>query len=107
MRKSRNVSAGRLRERCEEIEMTKPLSICRQLKGNAFSDGRTGPYHHLNENISVQVYEELRMPLLDVVPDDGVRECFQGSSRRRLIILEPQLFLRGEQNIHIVSIVLR
>ena len=48
VRKSRKVSAGRLRDRWDEIACRKPVSVRRQAKGNLFSSGSTGEYHHLS-----------------------------------------------------------
>jgi hypothetical protein len=48
VRKSRNVSAGRLRERWEEIDRMNAVKVCRQAAGKLFSFGRIGKYHHLD-----------------------------------------------------------
>ncbi len=55
VRKSRNVSAGRFRERWEDTEMIKLLRVRRQLLGNLSSEGSIGPYHHLQGKISSSV----------------------------------------------------
>ena len=45
--KSRNVSAGRLRERFEENDRIKALKVWRQVDGKMRSEGINGEYHHL------------------------------------------------------------
>lgn len=45
--KSKRVSAGLLRERCDENGMMKDVSVSRQAIGNVVSFGISGEYHHL------------------------------------------------------------
>lgn len=47
VRKCRNISAGRFREICDDIETIKRVRAVRQEAGNAGLVGRIGSYHHL------------------------------------------------------------
>ena len=47
VRKSRKVSAGRLRERCEEKEVRKEESVARQAETKDWSAGTSGEYQYL------------------------------------------------------------
>jgi hypothetical protein len=45
--KSRNVSAGLFRDRCDEMERMNAVKVWRAAEGNDSSVGSIGEYHHL------------------------------------------------------------
>jgi hypothetical protein len=75
--KSRKMSAGRLRERCADMERRKAVRVWRTALGNDSSAGKTGAYHHLHS--IRQGYSHNAGNILDIVANDGIRQlCERG-----------------------------